>query len=373
MMTKKLTNVSKNCKAYWSLLRRLLNNKKIPLIPPLFHENKFVTDFKEKLELFNSHFAAQCSLISNSSKLPSHIQYLTNNGLSCVSFSHDKIAKVIQNLDPSKAHGHDNISIRMLKVRGPSIYKPLEIIFNQCLETGVFPSEWRKGNIVPIHKKGNKQTLKNYRPLSLLPICGKILERLMFNEMFEFFIENKLISSSHSGLKPGNSCINQLLSITHEIYSSFDEDLEVRSVFLDISKAFDEVWHDGIIFKLTQNGISGNLLNLLRDFLNDRKQRVVLNGQFSTWKSVNAGVPQGSILGPLLFLIYINDLTEGLSSNAKHFADDTSLFSVIHYIQTSANNLNKDLERISKWATQWKMNFNPDTTKQAQEVIFSRK
>ena len=114
--------------------------------------------------------------------------------------------------------------------------------------------------------------LQNYRPVSLLPICGKILERLMFNEMFEFFIENKLISSSQSGFKLGDSCINQLLSISHEVYSSFDEGSEVRSIFLDIAKAFDKVWHDGITFKLTQNGISGNLLNLLRDFLNKRKQ-----------------------------------------------------------------------------------------------------
>ena len=127
---------------------------------------------------------------------------------------------------------------------------------NQCLETGVFPSEWKKGNIVPINKKGDKQWLQNYRPVSLLPICGKILERLIFNEMFEFFIENKLISSSQSGFKPGDSCINKLLSITHEIYSSFDESLEVRSVFLDIAKAFDKMCHDGIISKLTQTGIS---------------------------------------------------------------------------------------------------------------------
>ena len=126
----------------------------------------------------------------------------------------------------------------MLKVCGPSIYKPLKIILNKCLETCVLSSEWKRGNIIPIHKKGDKHTLKNYRPVSLLPICGKILETLMFNEMFQFFIENKLISSSQSGFKPGDSCINQLLSITHEIYSSFDEGLEVRSVFLDISKAF---------------------------------------------------------------------------------------------------------------------------------------
>ena len=111
------------------------------------------------------------------------------------------------------------------------------------------------------------------------------------------------------------------------------------------------MWHDGIIFKLTQNGILGNLLNFLRDFLNERKQQVVLNGQFSTWENVNAGVLQGSIFGPSLFLIYINDLTEGLSSNAKLFADKMSLFSVMHDIQPSTNNLNKDLEKISKWTT----------------------
>ena len=120
--------------------------------------------------------------------------------------------------------------------------------------------------------------------------------------------------------------------------------LEVRSVFLDILKAFDKVWHDGIIYKLTQNGISGNLLNLPEDFLKEKKQCVVLNGQVSTWKNINAGVPQGSILSPLLFLIYINNLTEALTTNVKLFTHDTSLFSVVHDTQTSANDLNKDLK-----------------------------
>ena len=170
--------------------------------------------------------------------------------------------------------------------------------------------------------------------------------------MFGFLIENNLISSNQSGFKPGDSCINQLLSITHEIYKSFDDGFEVRGVFLDISKAFDKVWHKGIIFKLQQNGISGKLLRVLSDFLKDRKQRVILNGQFSSWTSVNAGVPQGSILGPLLFLIYINDLADGLSSNAKLFADNTFLFSVIHDVGTSANELNNDLYEINKWTFQ---------------------
>ena len=231
-----------------------------------------------------------------------------------------------------------------------------------------------KENIVPIHKKGDKQHIKNYRPVSLLPIRGKIFKRLIFNEKFIYFSTNKLIFKNQSGFQPGNSCINQLLSITHEIFTSFDNGLEVRSVFLDISKAFDKVWHKGLIFKLKQNGISGKLYHILSDFLSNRKQKVVLNGQNSSWTNVHAGVPQGSILGPLLFLIYRNDLSDNLTSNAKRFADDTSVFSVVYNVNTSAKELNDwALIIVNDWAFQWKMSFNPDPSKQYQEIIFSRK
>ena len=165
----------------------------------------------------------------------------------------------------------------------------------------------------------------------------------------------------------------QLLEITHNIFSSFDcnPTLETRAVFLDISKAFDKVWHEGLVFKLKSVGISGNLLTLMESFLSERYQRVLLNGQSSEWATINAGVPQSSILGPLLFLIYINNLSNGIISDVKLLADDTSIFLTVCAPNTMADSLNKDLQKISEWGYKWKMSFNPDPTKQAQEVIFS--
>ena len=200
--------------------------------------------------------------------------------------------------------------------------------------------------MVPAHKKGDKQNLKNHRPISLLPVPGKIFKRILYNSMYEFFTESNLISPNQSGFKPGDSCMTQILSITHEIYKSFDDGREVQGIFLDISKAFDKLWHQGLLHKLKQNGISGKLFDVITDFLDFRKQRVVLNGQYSSWTGIEAGVPQGSILGPLLFLIYINDLSDDLATNVKLFADDTSLFSVVHNMNTSTTNLNKDLNKI---------------------------
>jgi hypothetical protein len=140
-----------------------------------------------------------------------------------------------------------------------------------------------------------------------------------------------------------------------------------------MSKAFDKVWHKGLLYKLRCIGIEGSLFQLLENYLTRRKQRVVLNGQNSSWADVKAGVPQGSVLGPLLFLIYINNLPEGLKSNAKLFADDTSLFSVVFNVEESSEILNKDLKQINDWAFQWKMLFNPDSNKQAAGVLFSHK
>ena len=161
----------------------------------------------------------------------------------------------------------------------------------------------------------------------------------------------------------------------NEIHEAFENpnSLEVRAVFLDISKAFDKVWHEGLIFKLKQNGVCGKLLGFFESYLSNRKQRVSLNGFFSEYAAIESGVPQGSVLGPLLFLIYINDLEKDIKSNVKFFADDTMLYSIVKDPNLSASDLNHDLEKINQWAKQWKMAFNPDPNKQANEVLFSCK
>ena len=211
------------------------------------------------------------------------------------------------------------ISIHMLKICGKTIIKHILIIYKKCL---AFPISGRK-QILFLSIKSDKQLLKNYRPISQLPICGKVLERLHYNSMFEFFLQNNLITPRQSAFRAGVSCINHLISITHEVYKSFDDGYEVRGVFLDISKAFDKVCHQGLHYKLRQNGISGKLLNTLTDFLDNRIQRGHIKRSIFII---------GSILGSLLFLIYINDLSENLPSNPKLFAENTSRFSVVKNI-----------------------------------------
>ena len=179
--------------------------------------------------------------------------------------------------------------------------------FSGITRKGKIFRNMEKANVVLVHKKEDKTFIINYRPISLLPICDKISERLIYNSLLNYFLRNKLFTLSQSSFLPGDSCIAQLLSILHEIQTTFDETptRDVRDVFLDISKAFNKAWHDGLIFKLKAYGIEGELLSLLEDYLQNCEQRVVLNGYTSAWRKINSGVPQRSILGPLLFLIYI--------------------------------------------------------------------
>ena len=268
-------------KTYWSILKTFYNGKKIPLIPPLLVNDKFVTYMKTKADIFNKFFAEQCTSLKKDSKIPINQIFLTQSRLSSLDFNEDEILKIIRALNIHKAHGHDDISIRMIKICDKSLLKPLTILFQNSTKSSCYPVIWKSSNIIPAHKKNDKQLVENYRPISLLPIFGKIFEKIIFNRLYNFLLQKELLNPNQSGFGPSDSCVNQLIAITLEIFKAFDcnPSLEVRSVFLDISKAFDKVWHEGLLYQLKSMGISGELYNLLENYLSDRFQRVLLNGQ----------------------------------------------------------------------------------------------
>ena len=309
----------------------------------LLVSNLFILNCGEKARYFNDYFSQQCKPVINNSVLLI-LGILTNKRIDHITIENDELISLIRKINPNKATG----SGQMLLLRDETIILPLQIIFTNILTTSIYPDMWKLADVTPIFKKGDKQLIKNYRTISLLPICGKILEKVIFNNLYSYLHTNNLITKNRSGFRPGDSTTNQLLYLLDEIHQAFDssKSLEVRAVFLDISKAFDKVWHDGLILKLEQNGISVNLLKLFQNYLSNRKQRVVLNGSYSDYSSVQSGVPQGSVLGPLLFLICINDLESNIKSNVKFFADDTMLLSIVKNPEISTNCLNHDLEVI---------------------------
>ena len=205
-LSDKLNDPETSAKAYWSILKTLYNGKKIPLIPPILVNNKLISNFKEKANYFSDFFASQCTPMSNDSALPNSSNSVFNVSLSSIQFEDQDIPKIIRSLNYNKAHGYDDIFIRLLKICNSSIVRPLSIIFKNCLQTGTFPNNWKKSNVVPIHEKVDKQLLQNYCPVSLLPICSKIFERIVFNPMLEFLEENNIFCPHQSGFCSSDSC-----------------------------------------------------------------------------------------------------------------------------------------------------------------------
>ncbi len=206
--------------------------------------------------------------------------------------------------------------------------------------------------------------MSNYRPVSLLSCLSKVMERIVYNTLYSFFKANGLLSERNSGFKEKDSTINQLVHLCHQIYQGMDNAKDICLIFLDVSKAFDKVYHPALLHKLERMGVSGNLLTWLGSYLSNRKQTVVINGVCSEEKDINASVPQGSILGPLLFLAYINDLVDDLETTPYLFADDTSLYCPIEpqNMQSSFDKMNRDLVKLDNWAAQWRVTFNASKT-----------
>ena len=231
-LAKKLNNPLLQTKTYWSIFKTFYNDKKIPIIPPLLVNDKFVTDIQMKANISNKFFADQCTPLKNNSSLPANQIFLTQSRLTPLDFDEDELLKIIRALKINKAHGHDDISIRMIKICDKSLIKPLTFLFKTSVRSSHYPDIWKKSNIIPAHKKNDKRLVNNYRPISLLPVFGKIFVKIIFNKTYKFLLEKKLLNPNQSGFRPSDSCINQLIAITHEIFKAFDcnPPLEVRSV-----------------------------------------------------------------------------------------------------------------------------------------------
>ena len=256
------------------------------------------------------------------------------------------------------------ISPRLLKEGASVLSKPLATVFNRPLLPllqGYFPSNWKTTNVTAINKKEDKSVPSNYRPISLLSQLGKVMERCVHKHIFNYISENSLLTPFQSGFIQDDSTTFQLLHTHRSFLETVDSGKKVRFVFCDISKAFNRVWHKGLLHKLACMGNSGSLLQWFQSYLSNRRQRVVLNRVESNWADVLARVPQGSILGHLLFLIYFNDIVNNIRS-IRHFADDTSIYIIIDDPQTAACILNSDLDTINVWADDWLVDFNPTKT-----------
>ena len=205
----------------------------------------------------------------------------------------------------------------------------LACIFSQSLETGSVPSDWKHAYVTPIFKKGTKSDPRNYRPISLTSVVCKTMEHILVSQIMKHLEENNILSDSQFGFRSKHSCESQLFITINDIAKGMDENYQVDAAILDFCKAFDKVEHSRLLYKLDYYGIRGNILHWLKSFLYDRTQQVVVDGSKSSIRKVTSGIPQGSVLGPLLFLIYINDIAINIKSEIRLFTDDILLCKVI--------------------------------------------
>ena len=267
------------------------------------------------------------------------------------------VANKINNMKENKSPGVDGIAPKILKETVEQICTPLAHVFNMSLQEGIVPLEWKEANIIPLFKKGSRNKSVNYRSVSLTSVICKVLETNIRDHMMDFLIKHKLINPSQHGFLKARSCLTNVLCFFEEINKWVDEGSPVDVIYLDFQKAFDKVPHQRLLLKLKSHGMGNSIINWIEQWLNDRRQRVVVDGEVSSWKPVLSGVPQGSVLGPILFLVYINDLEEGVTGNILKFADDTKLFRKTKEIGDKQK-LQDDIDKLVRWSEKWQMLFN---------------
>ena len=254
----------------------------------------------------------------------------------------------------------------MLKLAAIILKDPLAKLFNKSLTEGVYPTSWKHAKITPIYKnKGAPSDPQNYRPISLLPSLSKVFEKLVFAKIYAHLDENGLITDKQSGYRSYHGTQNQLLFLINSLFKALDENMDFTTIYLDISRYFDRIWHEGLLVKCEyQCGITGNLLKWLKSYLRDRTHSVSVNDAYSRVQTIDAGCPQGSVLGPLLALIYLNDLDGVTENNLLFFADDTLLFKAHpHGSDDATKSLQADLSQIQTFGDKWSINYTTNVHK----------
>jgi hypothetical protein len=280
------TEAKKNPKKWWAVAKETMGNRKSSSIPSMMANNEVYNTDEDKAKLFNKYFLEVQSLPNEPEDPTFDDCPEPEETIEMVTITNKDVEDTLKCLDPNKAYGPDEISPRMLKEGAPALVNILTKLFNLSLTKGIFPTSWKMANVCPIFKKAEEFFTQNYRPISLLSTIAKVFEKVVFKHLFNFFRANFKISLWQSGFLPGHSTVTQLIEIYDEFCKAVDQGKEIRVVFLDISKAFDRVWHAGLLEKLKGSGIRGKLLLWLKSYLTDRQQRVIINGAKSTWGKI---------------------------------------------------------------------------------------
>ena len=351
------TNPNALTKKFWSYVKNASNCSRIH--DSVYRNEKHANNPSKRAELFNSYISDH---VSEKSIYTIDVDFSKSEFLN-YRFEENKIKEILLNIDTNKSSGPDEISGTVLKNCAHTLALPLSILFNLSFSLGQLPPDWKLANVVPIHKKGDNCDVNNYRPISLTSLVVKVMEVCIREKLYDKCIN--LIKNKQHGFLPGKSCTTQMIPYIDDITQTLNSRNDVDIIYFDFAKAFDSVNHDIILEKLKHKySIDGLMLNFINTYLKDRYQRVVVGGTFSRTLPVNSGVPQGSILGPLLFVLFIDDIYKSISKGTHMalYADDTKIWRKISSY-TDCIILNNDIAFLSEWACRNKMKFHPSKCK----------
>jgi hypothetical protein len=351
------SNIDKEPKKFWSIVSNKNKHNKGSIPNEIFSGNIKSTDPFQKAQLFNRQFYSNFN--SDQSLAEPNITEFVNLNLNNVQIQEFEVYEVLENLDTAKAHGPDGLPIHVYKLCAFELTPSITKMYNLSLLQGKVPSSWKIAHVVPIFKKGDTHDVQNYRPISLLPTIGKIMERCLHNYIWD--ITKLELHNNQHGFFKHRSTNTQLTEFYHKVSVNMDNKIQTDVIYLDLSKAFDCIPHHLLVHKLKSYGFNGGLLTWIKDYLSNRQQKVLLEGYQSDALPVISGVPQGSILGPLFFLFYINDLFTYLPNDSDFlylYADDSKLGKSVYTINDCLN-LQHSLANMCKWSQDWGMTFNP--------------